>query len=84
MSNEPQPIKVFPAGTNVNRVDVVDRGQKMIFTCEQHCDTRVYASKNPAHSRWFPASSQELPECGCSMRDTVWVLVVDYKPTRND
>lgn len=82
MENEPQPIKIFPAGTNVKDVDVVDRGQKMIFTCEEHCDTAQYASKNPRHSTWFRADT--AVECGCSMRDPVWVLIVDYKPTRND
>ncbi len=79
-----QPLKVFPAGTNVRDIDIVDRGQKMHFTCVEHCDTMQYVSKNPSHSRWFYASSNELPECGCSMQDNVWVLVVDYKPTRND
>lgn len=84
MENEPQPVKVFPAGTNIRDVDVVDRGQKMVFTCEEHPDTRVWVSKYPPSSRWFPASSKEPFDCGCSQRDHVWVLVTDYKPTRND
>ncbi len=82
MSEEPTPLKVFPAGTNVRDIDIVDRGQKMIFTCVEHCDTAQYASKNPSHSRWFRADNAE--ECACSVKDPVWVLVRDYKPTRND
>jgi hypothetical protein len=76
------PLKVFPAGTNVRDVDIVDRGIKMGFTCEQHPDTACYASKNPAHSRWF--RMDEAPECPCSTQDNVWVLISDYKPKRND
>jgi hypothetical protein len=79
---EPKALKVFPAGTPVREVDVVDRGQKMVFTCEQHPDTAVYVSKYPPSSRWFKADT--APECPCSTLDPVWVLVKDYKPTRND
>lgn len=73
----------FPAGTNVKDVTVVDRGQKMVFTCEQHIDTAIYHSKEPWNSRWF-MDDPSAPECMCSTLDPVWVLVRDYKPTRND
>lgn len=76
------PLKVFPAGTNVKDVDVIDRGQKMVFTCEQHADTATYASKQPSCSTWFRAD--DLSECACSILDPVWVLVVTYKPKKND
>ncbi|QPX62588.1 hypothetical protein SEA_WOLLYPOG_36 [Arthrobacter phage Wollypog] len=79
------PLKVFPAGTNVRDIDIVDRGQKMLFTCKVHADTMVYASKDYSHSRWFLASTPgEKRECPCQMSEDVWVLAYDYKPTRND
>jgi hypothetical protein len=85
MESEPKPIKVFPKGTNVRDIDVVDRGQKMLFTCSIHPDTMVYASKHYSHSRWFLASAPgEKRECPCQVDDPVWVLAYDYKPTRND
>lgn len=77
------PLKVFPAGTNVRDVDIVDRGQKMHFACSKHPGTEEYVSKYPGSSRWFVAS-EDKPVCPCETRDDVWVLVSDYKPTRND
>lgn len=79
------PLKVFPKGTPVREIDIVDRGQKMVFTCSKHPGTALYASKNPSHSNWFLAGpAGELRECPCQFSDPVWVLAHDYAPKRND
>lgn len=73
----------FAPGTKVKDVTVVDRGQKMMFTCSKHDDTAVYVSKEPWCSRWFFAA-ENRDECDCKVTDDVWVLVSWYSPTRND
>lgn len=71
---------IYPKGTLVAYVDVVDRGQKMIFQCELHPENGEWASKNPIHSAWF--GDPEKDPCNCPLGR--FRLSHPYSPTRND
>lgn len=81
--SEMPPLKVFPVGTPIEDVDIVDRGQHMVFHCKIH-PTQLWSSKQPFVSRWFGRSDTE-DDCTHQFQERgVYVLAEEYKPVRND
>lgn len=78
----PEPIAIYPEGTHIKDIREFDRGQKVMFKCPQH--PGIFMSKDPYSSRWFPSThdTKLCPQtCKAGIGD--YVLVEEYKPTRN-
>lgn len=76
----------YPAGTSINDVTTIDRGQKLHFKCSEH-EWCQFVSKDPMVSNWFAANIETVELGECHHDDSApkkWVLASEYKPTRND
>lgn len=76
----PQPIAVYPAGTEMSDVKHFDRSMKVLFHCPNHPEA-VYASKDPYVSNWFSAAGSGV--CNCHIPTGDYIVHEDYKPTRD-
>ena len=79
---------VYPAGTPVVNVSVVDRSIKQHIKCQNHPEM-TFVTKDPFASRTFPGDKATMDafhagksRCNCGLSN--YILASDYKPQRND
>lgn len=79
----PEPIAIYPVGTELANVNHFDRSMKILFACPKHPES-AWLSKDPFSSSIFPQSDSTV-DCGPKCDVSIWKYVVthEYKPTRN-
>lgn len=79
----PEPVAVYPVGTRVADIHHFDRSMHLQFQCPRHgeCSGRIYSSKDPYVSSWFSQGDYSPSDCATPTNE--YVLVAEYRPTRN-
>lgn len=79
----PEPVAVYPEGTQVQDIEHFDRSMKLVFRCPVHhdCEGKTFFSKDPYVSSWFSAGDYSPSDCDTPTDK--YVLAQEYRPTRN-
>lgn len=68
---------IYPKGLAVNKVSNWDRSTKGSFHCVHHPD-KVWRSKDPFASAWFPVDETKPDDCDHTLLDGTFVLSEPY------